>query len=45
MVGVGPEGPLPLDYHYARLAIQIVLLSVLSLLSKEEGRTRPDGDA
>ena len=41
MVGAGPDdGPLPLEYHYARLAIQVLLLSVLSLLSKEEGRTR-----
>ena len=45
MVGAGPDGPLPLEYHYARLAIQIVLLSVLSLLSKEEGRTLPQSDA
>ena len=34
MAGAGPEGPLPLEYHYARLAAQIVLLGALSLLSK-----------
>jgi len=34
MVGAGPDGPLPLEYHYVRLAVQIVLLSALSLISK-----------
>ena len=40
MEGIGPatDGPLPLEYHYARLAIQIALLGLLSLLSREEGR-------
>ena len=33
-----PDGPLPLDYHYVRLVVQIVLLSLLSVLSKEEGK-------
>jgi len=38
MTGAGPDdGPLPLEYHYARLVIQVALLSALSLLSKEEG--------
>ena len=38
MVGAGPDdGPLSLDYHYVRLALQVLLLSALSLLSKEEG--------
>ena len=40
MVGAGPEGPLPLEYHYARLAVQVLLLGVLSLLSKGRGRDR-----
>lgn len=45
MIGAGPDdGPLSLDYHYLRLVIQIVLLSILSLLSKEEGKTKA-GDA
>ena len=33
-----PDGPLPLDYHYVRLVVQIVLLSLLSVLSKEEAK-------
>jgi len=46
MVGAGPsDGPLPLEYHYVRLAVQIGLLSILSLLSKEEGKTKAGGDA
>ena len=41
MVGAGPDdGPLALEYHYVRLAVQIVLLSILSLLSKEEGKSK-----
>ena len=40
MVGLGPgdDGPLPLESHYTRLVVQIVLLSLLSLLSREEGK-------
>ena len=38
-----PDGPLPLDYHYVRLAVQIVLLSLLSVLSKEEGKAGQKG--
>lgn len=34
MAGAGPDGPLPLEYHYARLAAQVLLLSALSLLSR-----------
>lgn len=45
MVGAGPDGPLALEYHYVRLVVQIVLLSLLSLLSKEEGKTVASGDA
>ena len=33
-----PDGPLPLEYHYVRLVVQIVLVSLLSVLSKEEGK-------
>ena len=46
MVGAGPDdGPLAVEYHYVRLVVQIALLSILSLLSKEEGKTTAAGDA
>ena len=36
MTGAGPDGPLPLDFHYVRICIQIVLLTVLGFLSRDE---------
>lgn len=36
MVGAGPDGPLPLEYHYIRLIIQIALLTVLGFLARDE---------
>lgn len=41
MPGAGPEGPLALDFHYVRFAIQVVLLSQLAALSGEEGPQAP----
>lgn len=36
MPGAGPDGPLPLDFHYVRICIQIVLLTVLGFLAQDE---------
>lgn len=30
MVGAGPDGPLPLEFHYIRFAMQVVLLTILA---------------
>lgn len=30
MVGAGPDGPLPLDFHYIRFALQVILLTILT---------------
>ena len=44
MAGAGPDGPLPLEYHYARLAAQVLLLSALSLLSRGRDRDRVEAE-
>ena len=38
MVGTGPDGPLNLSFHYARFAVQVLLLTALELVSKAEAQ-------
>jgi len=40
MVGAGPDGPLDVSYHYVRLVLQVLLLTGLTFLSREEGNAK-----
>lgn len=36
MIGAGPDGPLPVEFHYVRFLLQIVLLTILGTVASEE---------
>jgi len=43
MVGAGPDGPLPVEFHYVRFVAQVVLLTILAAIAAS-GRNAPPDD-